>query len=77
MKKFLPLKFAFGRDPAARDIADSFGSLSWSMQTVQRVLAALHRLHLVYRGPRLNLQPLGWGVRPAVLPKSTRALIHE
>lgn len=79
MKRFLPLKFAFGRDLVARDIADSFGGLAWSAQTVQRVLAMLQHLHLAYHGPRLNLQPIG-GVplpRSAPAPKPMRVLSHK
>ncbi len=80
MKRFLPLRAAFGRDTVARDIADSCGGLSWSLQTVQMVLATLRRLHLAYHGPLLNLQPVGGAPLPRsvlVAPKPRRALAHK
>jgi hypothetical protein len=80
MKRFLPLRAAFGRDTVARDIADSCGGLSWSLQTVQMVLATLRRLHLVYHGPLLNLQPVGGSPLPRSVPsapKPTRSFTRK
>jgi hypothetical protein len=80
MKRFLPLRAAFGSDTVARDIADSCGGLSWSLQTVQMVLATLRRLHLSYHGPLLNLPPVGGpsSSRAALAaPKPRRSLTHK